>query len=214
MTSHNPLIISIDGNVGAGKTRLLTSLAREVATDASIVILHEPVDVWTRIVDDQGANLLELYYKEPVKYAFALQATALITRHSRIEAAAKAGARVIVMERTLATDIEVFAKMSFEKGNMSPIEWKIYQLWSSVLYDQYPISGIVYVTTPPSVCKIHIANRGRPGEELLEDEWLGELHRFHEEYIEKYSQTHEICRIACDTSIEEQVIAVLNIIKK
>ena len=76
---NRPIIISIEGNIGAGKTTAINNLEKHMhynmkETDNSILFLREPVNVWDTIKDSSGETILEKFYKDSDKYAFAFQA--------------------------------------------------------------------------------------------------------------------------------------------
>ena len=56
MTTKRPTIISIEGNIGAGKTTILEQLEKYVNSkngfNNKIMFLKEPVDIWEAIKDD------------------------------------------------------------------------------------------------------------------------------------------------------------------
>ena len=58
-------IISVEGNIGSGKSTLLQNLSGLV--DA--ILVKEPVDVWSTIMDKSGETMLQKFYREPEKYA-------------------------------------------------------------------------------------------------------------------------------------------------
>ena len=74
-----PRILSVEGNIGAGKSTLVEALKERYAHDPSILFLQEPVDVWSTVQQD-GKTILELFYENQEKYSFAFQAMAFSTR--------------------------------------------------------------------------------------------------------------------------------------
>ena len=71
-------ILSIEGNIGTGKTTLLQELAQAYDGDPGVVFLQEPLDVWDGIKDRQGETILEKYYKDQDTYAFPFQMMAYV----------------------------------------------------------------------------------------------------------------------------------------
>ena len=63
-----PRIVTIEGNIGAGKTTLINLLKEKYKNDDRIVFLEEPVDTWEKITQD-GKNILELFYENQQKYS-------------------------------------------------------------------------------------------------------------------------------------------------
>ena len=50
-------IVSVEGNIGAGKTTILNKMQKE-NTDTSIVFIREPVDIWESFKDNDGNTIL------------------------------------------------------------------------------------------------------------------------------------------------------------
>ena len=59
-----PLIISVEGNIGSGKSTYVEILKQSFTTISNrpVVFLQEPVDEWTTIVDKQGESILSKFY--------------------------------------------------------------------------------------------------------------------------------------------------------
>ena len=96
-------IYSCEGNIGAGKTTLLShieNLTKSFNT-YQIIVLREPVDVWSTVCSHDGLNILENFYKDPVKYAFPFQVLAFTTRLTMLKNAIKDNpeCKVIICER-------------------------------------------------------------------------------------------------------------------
>ena len=66
----NKLIISIEGNIGSGKSTFLSFL-KENFDD--ICFVDEPVKEWTKIVDEDNNNLIQNFYKDKKKYGYLFQ---------------------------------------------------------------------------------------------------------------------------------------------
>ena len=130
-----PRIITIEGNIGAGKSTLVDILKNKYADRTDVMFLQEPVDVWTKISQD-GKNVLELFYSDQKKYSFAFQVLAYTTRlhmiEKAVEEATRTGIRVIVMERSLEADRNIFAKMLHDDGLIEDCMYQIYLLMSDI----------------------------------------------------------------------------------
>ena len=117
MNQNNmPKIISIEGNIGTGKTTILSKLEEKYAGDKTVVFIKEPVDVWEQIRDASGENILQKFYADSAKYAFPFQVMAYITRYSAVAKAIRENpeCRLIICERSLDADCQIFAKMLFD----------------------------------------------------------------------------------------------------
>jgi len=180
-----PKIISIEGNIGAGKTTILSKLEEKYQGDASVIFIKEPVDVWERVCDSTGENILQKFYQNPDKYAFPFQVLAYITRYSSIAKVVRENpdCRIIVCERSLDADYNIFAKMLFDDGLIDEVCFQIYKK----IYDEYasifPVSKIVYINADAEVCATRIAKRAREGEADIPLDYLQKCKKYHDEWL-------------------------------
>jgi deoxyadenosine/deoxycytidine kinase len=176
-----PILLSLDGNIGAGKSTLLKAL--RIACP-SLVCVKEPVDEWLEMKGADGRSILELFYADPKRWAYAFQHTTLLTRISNTrEAVATAPpGSVVVSERSILTDRRVFATMLRDQGTLDPLEWDLYNRWYKKLAGETPVSAILYLSTCPDVCEERIARRNRPGE-VIDKGYLRDLHDAHQSWL-------------------------------
>ena len=180
--STDTIIISIEGNIGTGKSTLLATLKDKYAADPTIHFMAEPVDVWDTIVDGQGVTILEKYYADQKKYAFSFQMMAYISRIAAIRAALKKKYRIIILERSVYTDSAVFAKMLFHDQKIEDIEYMIYMKWVDEFISDLPPIKFIYVQANPEVSYERVIKRGRAGE-TIPLAYLQNCHKYHEEWL-------------------------------
>mgnify|MGYP003981704127 CR=1 FL=1 len=179
-------LISIEGNIGSGKSTILKLLKQK--SDKSIIFIDEPVSEWQTIKDSSGKNILELFYANKQRYSFTFQILAYITRLRKIlDVIKKEQHKIIIMERSIYTDKFVFAKMLYENGFIEEIEWKTYNYWFDTFKDSTQLNGIVYVNTKPEICFERIKKRNRNGESNIEMNYLKECHQKHLDWINNES---------------------------
>jgi deoxyadenosine/deoxycytidine kinase len=90
--------------------------------------------------------------------------------------------KLIITERSVETDRNVFAKMLYDTGDISHDEFQIYTLWFDEFLTDVPLSGIVYINASPDVCLNRIAKRARAGETIQAD-YIERCHQYHEDWI-------------------------------
>jgi deoxyadenosine/deoxycytidine kinase len=183
------LLISIEGNIGAGKSTIINQLIKE-NLDPQIIILQEPVDMWES-VKHEGETMLQKFYNDQDKYAFAFQIMAFTTRLKLIQDTINQNpdAKIILCERSLEADREIFAKMLNKDGVIEPILYQIYEMYFQDSVDtMYQLSGMIYLNTPPDVCSKRIVKRNRDGESNIPLSYLIKCDNYHKLWMEKFSK--------------------------
>jgi len=182
------IILSIEGNIGSGKTTLMSHLREEYKNNPCIIFLKEPVDEWATIQDANGKTILEKFYENQQAYSFPFQMMAYISRLNVLRQALKGlepGKKyTIITERSLNTDRYVFAKMLYEAGKMEDVCYQIYLNWFDTFSEEFPVHKIVYVKTAPEICHARISNRGRQGEDCIPLDYLTSCDKYHEEMLQ------------------------------
>lgn len=178
-------IFSVEGNIGTGKSTLLAELEKQFENHPDICYLKEPVDVWTSIKDKNGISILEKYYENQTRYAFPFQMMAFISRLSALRDALKRNYKVILMERSLYTDCNVFAKMLFDDEKIEDIEYAIYQKWFQDFIQELPPISFIYLQNDPIISAKRVEKRGRQGENTIPLAYLENCHKYHEEWLFK-----------------------------
>lgn len=187
------IVISINGNIGSGKSRLLTDLKEKYRFNPDFYFVEEPVDEWNGLTDSNGLNLIENYYKDQQKYAFPFQMNAFVTRLRNIQEAIKKNKyKFIVTERCILTDKNIFAKMLYDKGIMNELEYKIYlDLFQH--FNEYMYKPIyVYMKTSPEICCQRIKQRNRQGEENIPLDYLQACGEYHENWLSNENEQHKL----------------------
>jgi deoxyadenosine/deoxycytidine kinase len=180
-------IFSIEGNIGSGKSTMVRLLEQTTQTIAGkpIVYVLEPVDEWTKIKDSSGNTILQKFYGDQHKYAFSFQMMAYISRLSLLKRTIRENpAAVIITERSIFTDREVFAKMLYDEDKIEEVNYQIYLKWFDEFIEDIPIAGIIYVNTTPEKSKERVNIRSRVGEDIPL-EYLQKCHDYHENWITK-----------------------------
>ena len=175
------MIISLDGNIGAGKSTLLAEIRKQLP----VYVVDEPVGQWTALKNEEGTNLLELFYKDKKRWAYTFQNCAILTRLKNIQDAVEnnPSEKVFITERSILTDKYVFAEMLHNSGDMDSLEWELYESWFQIFSKKYPVNGIIYISTSSVTSKERIQIRNRGGEENINMEYLEALDIQHKHWI-------------------------------
>jgi deoxyguanosine kinase len=179
------MLISIEGNIGSGKSTIIKYL--KTLKNDKIVFVDEPVDEWQNIKSN-GKNALELFYENQKDNAFWFQILAYITRLRNLLATIEKNPdKLIVTERSIYTDKFVFAKMLYESGNISDIEFQTYNYWFDTFREKTKLNYILYVNTKPEECIKRINTRNRTEEKDIKLEYLQACHEKHLEWMQSIS---------------------------
>jgi len=180
-----PIIISIEGNIGAGKTTALEKLQERMQGDNSVVFLREPVDIWETFRDSNtGETILEKFYKDTSKYAFSFQIMACATRLSSLRRIINENpqCKVVVCERSLDADKHIFAKMLCDDGQIENVHMQIYQHFYDEFVKEFRLDGLVFIDANPFVCFDRIDKRGRKGENQIAFDYLVKCDKYHRDW--------------------------------
>lgn len=176
-------LISIEGNIGSGKSTLVRNLEKEYGNNPEFCFLQEPIDIWNTIKDEEGITILEKFYENNEKYAFAFQMMAYISRLSILKKAINNKQyKYIITERCLYTDANIFAKMLYDDKKIGQIEYSIYKKWFDEFINDIPLTKLIYVRTDAHVASSRVILRSRKGENIP-IEYLERCHQYHENWI-------------------------------
>ena len=190
MNQATPKIIAIEGNIGSGKSTLVSNMEDAYKNDSDYYFLQEPVNIWNTIKDENGITILERFYAKTEKFAFQFQMMAYISRLSLLRDALKnKKIKYIITERSIYTDANVFAKMLYDDKKISLIEYTIYKKWFDEFVSEVPVTKVIYVKTEPEIAHERVVIRNRTGEHIP-IEYLKQCHKYHEDWLtaENYDQ--------------------------
>jgi len=178
-------IVTIEGNIGSGKSTFVQTLKDELQHDR-VCFLQEPVEIWESVKDISGVSILENFYKDSKKYAFSFQMMAYISRLSIIKRAIESNKYdVIVTERCLLTDKNIFCKMLYDDEKIEEIEYTIYTKW----FDEFDIHSKietihVYLKCDTNTAYERVCIRNRPGENI-DRGYLERCNQYHDLWVDK-----------------------------
>lgn len=181
-------IISVEGNIGSGKSTFLDMLKMKYASKQDIVFLDEPLDSWNKITDMEGKTMLEKFYSDKEKHSFAFQMMAYISRLAQLKRIIDIFPKAIVVtERSLLTDRHVFAKMLYDEGFIEHAHYGIYLEWFDTFIRDMEIEKIIYLKTSPSKSYERIQKRNRKGE-TIPISYIEQCHEYHEMWLNTFKK--------------------------
>jgi deoxyadenosine/deoxycytidine kinase len=155
-------IIGIEGIIGCGKS----TLAEQISKELNFRLLSEPVE---------SNHYLEIFYRNPKKYAFPMQIELLYRRYCMHQLACYESLNIdspyngVVMDRTLQGDW-VFAQLHTEAGNIEPIMMETYNKTCDIMSSHMKEpTTIIFLDVKPEVAMERVLTRQRKSE-LINDE--------------------------------------------
>jgi deoxyadenosine/deoxycytidine kinase len=179
------MLFTVEANIGAGKSTFLR-LCNSLRLKYPHVVIFEKVGDWTSMTDSSGKSIFDVFYEDKKRYSYVFQTYVLMSRASHLkETIQNNPGKIIICERSLLTDFEVFAKTLYESGDVSELEWNVYVKWHKIVRDLFdvPIVGQIYIRTSPENCLERIQTRSRQSENLIDKDYLQKLHKKHEEWL-------------------------------
>jgi deoxyadenosine/deoxycytidine kinase len=170
-------IVSIEGNIGAGKTTLVQHLVRSVP---HCVALHEPVTT---------NPYLERFYAEPHRWALPTQLWLLKQRFRTYQAALKTLSggepQLVVLDRSVWSDW-VFAKQAHVDGFISDAQFDWYLRLRGRIAERCSVAqlAVVWLDVSPAEClhRVHHV-RKRPYEQAISLAYLEGLDRHYADFF-------------------------------
>lgn len=179
--SSQDIFISISGLIGAGKSTLATKLAEKMG----LPCFYEPVADNEYLAD---------FYRDPARYSFPLQVYLLNRRfqqHQQIIWQGKGG----VQDRTIYED-SVFARVLKDSGQMEPREYETYlSLFSNMSNFMKKPNLIVHLDVSPEESLRRIKMRSRDCEVGIKLEYLRDLHKAYEEFLQDIARIIPVIRV-------------------
>lgn len=168
------LHIAVAGNIGAGKTTLVTKLSKHYG--------------WTpqfEAVDDNP--YLSDFYEDMSKWAFPLQIYFLHSRFNQVRTIRETQ-QDIIQDRTIYEDAHIFARNLFENGYLSQRDFNNYfELFKSMTSLISPPDLLIYLRASIPKLIEQIGKRGREYEANINIKYLETLNQHYEKWINNYS---------------------------
>ena len=173
--------ITIEGNIGAGKTTLAHLLSKHYNA---------------RLILEQFADnpFLPKFYEDPKQYAFPLELFFMAERFKQL--------KELLQQKDLFQSITIsdylFTKcLLFAKVNLPDDEFKLYQRLFDIVHQQLIQPDIlIYLHAPVSRLQQNIKKRARPYEQKIPDDYLLSIQETYTRYIKQ----HQVRTIFVDAS--------------
>jgi deoxyadenosine/deoxycytidine kinase len=171
--------IAIAGNIGAGKSTLVEFLSRTYG----IAPFYEP---------SEDNPYLPDFYRDMRRWAFRSQLYFLAHKF-RIHQELDRMPGVVVLDRTIFEDAEVFATALHDMRHIDDRDWRTYRgFYTSILDAIQPPDLMIYLRCSMRTLRKRIRLRGRTMEKDLPLSYLKRLDRLYENWIENYTMSEKL----------------------
>lgn len=200
------MIIAVSGNIGAGKTTLVSQLSVALGYRAE----------YEAVVDNP---YLHLFYKDMKRWSFPLQVFFLSHRFKQ-GLSIKGEAKGVILDRTIYEDAHVFAKNLHQTGLMTDIDYQTYKGLYDNLEELIPKPDLlIYLNASPTKLSERVGHRIATGERDFEGkipvDYLKELNLRYTEWIGSYQHSPliEVDVDQVDLADESEIEKLLKTIK-
>lgn len=162
--------ISIEGNIGSGKSSVLARLCKETR----IPVFLEPVDDWK--------DWLTLFYENPPRWGMSFNTNVLLSFNEW-----KNNKFLSLYERSPISNRYVFTQLQYQQGRMNELELSLFdKLYKKLAWTP---DVVIYIQTRPEVSMQRMKHRARECENEVPLEYLQAVHDRYETIFSKPTQT-------------------------
>jgi len=174
--NNSPFIVSIEGNIGAGKSTMLQFFKKY----SEVELIPEPVSQWCNL---NGHNLLGKLYEDPKRWSFQFQSYVQLTRLQLLKKPSNCSVKII--ERSIQNNRYCFLENAKKEGSLCGAELEVLVSWYDWLNSNIgvPLDLIVYLKTSPEVAYQRLKARGRKEEAGVPMEFIESLHQSYEDWL-------------------------------
>jgi deoxyguanosine kinase len=163
--------ITIEGNIGAGKTTLANLLAEKLNA---------------RLILEEFAEnpFLPKFYENPQQFAFPLELFFMAERYKQL----KDMVHTKELFQTITVSDYLFTKcLLFAKVNLPEEEFRLYQKLFDIIHQQLVFPDIlIYLHAPVNKLQQNIKKRNRTFEQSISDEYLFNIQETYTNYIKQH----------------------------
>ncbi|GAA4065789.1 2-amino-4-hydroxy-6-hydroxymethyldihydropteridine diphosphokinase [Flavobacterium cheonanense] len=194
--------IAIEGNIGAGKTTLVSKLAEDF--NAKTVL--------ERFADNP---FLPKFYKDQNRYAFPLEMSFLADRYQQISDDL---AQFDLFKDFIIADYHIFKSLIFAKVTLAEDEYRLYKTLFDIIYKEMPKPDLyVYLYQNTERLLANIKRRGRSYEQEIPADYLEKINNGYLDYIKTQKDLNVLIVDVSERDFvknQEDYIFILDEIKK
>jgi deoxyadenosine/deoxycytidine kinase len=167
--------VAVSGNIGVGKTSLVTHLTERYGLTA----VYEPF----------GDNpYLDDFYGDMRRWSFHSQVF-FLARKFRLHQDLQRSTGTYVLDRTIYEDAEIFARYLASSGRMAKRDHATYlELYESMKTSLQPPDLLIHLRCSVRAIRRRIRTRGRPSEQAIPITYLRRLNQLYAEWIDGWKE--------------------------
>ncbi len=171
--------IAVAGNMGVGKSSMVEFLCSQYGFEP----VYEPYTT-NPYLDDFYADMGRWGYHSQLYF---------LTHKFRLHLELGKQTCIVVQDRTIYEDAEIFATNLARSGHMSGRDFQTYQeLYRTMRTALQPPDLMIYLRCSTRAIRRRIKKRGRPSEQAIPLEYLRGLNTLYEEWMEGYDLSPRI----------------------
>ena len=202
-----PIIISIEGNIGSGKTKLINNLRIKYEFKKNVKFLDNSYKTLFHLKDDDNKNLIDYFSEDKVKYSYILQNFLFIIKTKNLINMIKDNYYsiyqkpiYIICERSVNSDKNVFTKYLYDEKSISEMEYKIFNYWYDYVFPIVKVNNIIYLKTLPEIAF------DRKIDKTVPKYYIQMIHNYHEEWINNKSNELNICVLNGNKNLDKTTL--------
>ena len=197
----NNYFFALAGNIGVGKTTWTTLLSEKFG--------------WRPYFEKVTENpYLPDFYKDMQRWSFHSQIF-FLTQRFKAHQEIQQNTTTCIQDRTIFEDGEIFAKNLFEQKAITEKDYLNYKdLYETVISSLRFPDLIIYLRASIWTLISRIRKRGRDYERSINKEYLAQLNKGYENWVERYAKQHRVLIVDTDDLDIEKDTSRLNEILK
>lgn len=160
--------VAIEGNIGAGKTTLVTKIAEDFNAK--------------KVLERFTENLfLPKFYNDQARFAFSVEMSFLVDRYQQLSDDL---AQYDLFKDFILADYNIFKSLIFSKITLSEDEYRVYRKFFDIISKEMKKPDLyVYLYQNTNKLLENIKNRGRDYEQGIQVEYLNKINKGYFDYI-------------------------------
>jgi len=180
-TDLRPLVFSIHGNTGAGKTTLMKILG----TALNAYVVKEQFSRWLDI--GGKGNLFKTFLDDKGRWAYSFQWNVFKTHLEAYVEALKNhdNKELIIMDRSMWSSYSAFNEMMLKDEHFNAMEYQLFVEHANFFAElaDVKIDGVIYLRTSPDVCFERAEGRARTHKDSDAVDFYNNLGKAHDEWL-------------------------------